>query len=469
VAQTYFNKTIDINGQADPGGLIIVDGDSIFMAAQTRVGIYFYLAFLKIDHNGDTLWKKLYGNNGEYFYVGYSGSFRKTKDGNLLFCGTHKLDGEAGNYYLMKLNLFADTLWTAEYGGTENNGALSLCEAEDSTIWVSGFSQATGQNANIPVLQFSKTGALLWDTIYGGNGNDAIYSIETTLDGGFILGGESDSYGDGSDDIYVMKLNSKGVLEWDATFGNEKNDAGRVHQMETGEYIVTGGMVPSGKTNSQAYIAKLNENGNLLWEKFYSYDDQYHDVFGVTTIFDKNGNMTLAGHTYDRSGLNRPLGWLVKLNANGDSLWTRKLRIRDRDHYLVDMKQTNDGGFILGGYVFSSSTGGDTQDLWVIKVDSMGCDVAHCVTGINNTLGASWGSVSVYPNPAFDYLTFDIDYSLYNNPEVMLYDSFGKLVLKQKLNNSVTTIDISLLQKGVYFYQFIADGEQLSTEKIVKL
>jgi hypothetical protein len=189
VAQTYFNKTIDINGQADPGGLIIVDGDSIFMAAQTRVGIYFYLAFLKIDHNGDTLWTKLYGNSGEDYYVGYSGSFRKSKDGNLLFCGSHKIGNEKNNYLLIKLNLFADTLWTTEYGGTENNVAYVLCEANDSTIWVSGFSQPTGQDADIPVLQFSKTGALLWDTLYGGNQNDMISSIETTQDGGFILGG----------------------------------------------------------------------------------------------------------------------------------------------------------------------------------------------------------------------------------------------------------------------------------------
>jgi hypothetical protein len=469
VAQTYFNKTYDWNESSEVAGLIVLDGDSIIIVSDSRKGMDTYLVFSKIDHLGDTLWTKQYGKVGEHYKIAKSGAFRRSKDNNLLFVGFHKLNGQNNNYLLMKLNTKADTLWTTKHGGTENNGAQSLCEAEDSTIWVSGFSQATGQNANIPVLQFSKTGALLWDTIYGGNGNDAIYSIETTLDGGFILGGESDSYGDGSDDIYVMKLNSKGVLEWDATFGNEKNDAGRALQISSGEYIVVGGVVPVGNSNSKGYMAKLDANGGLLWEKYYGYDDIYSDAIGHKTIELDNGDLIITGVTYDREGLNRPLGWLLKVNAQGDSLWSRVLRIRDRDHYLVDMKQTNDGGFILGGYVFSSSTGGDTQDLWVIKVDSMGCDVAHCVTGINNPLGASWGSVSVYPNPAFDYLTFDIDYSLYNNPEVMMYDSFGKLVLKQKLNNSVTTIDISLLQKGVYFYRFIADGEQLSTEKIVKL
>jgi hypothetical protein len=468
VAQTYFNKTYDFENRLDGGGLLILDGDSVIVVTQTKISNVWNLAFLKLDNQGDTIWTKEYIFPNENITIGKSGSFTKTLDGNLLLGGSSLVTGSENQYFLMKLTMKADSLWTKRIGGVENNVLRCLTESKDSSIWATGFIQYTGQDADIPVLKFDKHANLLWDTIYGENLYEEIYSIQQTIDGGFILGGESDSYGDGSDDIYVMKLNSKGVLEWDATFGNEKNDAGYAMQMASGEYIIFGGVVPIGEIRSKGYIAKLGVNGNLIWEKYLGYDNQFSDAFGCAIELE-NGDLVLNGVTYDREGLNRPLGWLLKVNAQGDSLWSRVLRIRDRDHYLVDMKQTNDGGFILGGYVFSSSTGGDTQDLWVIKVDSMGCDVAHCVTGINNPLGASWGSVSVYPNPAFDYLTFDIDYSLYNNPEVMLYDSFGKLVLKQKLNNSVTTIDISLLQKGVYFYQFIADGEQLSTEKIVKL
>jgi hypothetical protein len=468
VAQTYFNKTYDVDLQVQGGARIILDQDSFLVASQIERNGYWNLMFFKINHLGDTLWTKEYNSPNEDIFIGYSGSFRKLKDGNIILVGAARKQGEQYQYYLVKLDINADTLWTKKIGGIEGNVLYAFCEAQDSTIWTGGFSQRSGQDSDISVLQFSKDGILLWDTLYGGSGNEAIYSFETTLDGGFILGGESDSYGDGSDDIYVMKLNSKGVLEWDAIFGNEKNDAGYAMQMASGEYIIFGGVVPIGEIRSKGYIAKLGVNGNLIWEKYLGYDNQFSDAFGCAIELE-NGDLVLNGVTYDREGLNRPLGWLLKVNAQGDSLWSRVLRIRDRDHYLVDMKQTNDGGFILGGYVFPDSGGNFSQDMWLIKVDSMGCDVAHCVTGINNTLGASWGSVSVYPNPAFDYLTFDIDYSLYNNPEVMLYDSFGKLVLKQKLNNSVTTIDISLLQKGVYFYRFIADGEQLSTEKIVKL
>ncbi|MEZ5013719.1 MAG: MopE-related protein [Chitinophagales bacterium] len=251
-----------------------------------------------------------------------------------------------------------------------------------------------------------------WDNTIGGNGNDRLTAVCITSDGGYVLGGNSDSgiSGDkteassGSADMWIIKLNAAGAIEWQNTIGSSAYDyVAKVVQAIDGGYLIVGyttGGISGDKTEAAVggndyWILKLDATGNMVWQNTIggTATDTPVDVLalpsgsfiiGGTSNSGISGDKTVAGYGNDDY-------WLMKINAGGSILWQRDFGGSDIDKLTRVLQDGS--GFLLLGYSKSNISGIKTEntnggyDFWVIKINASG-DILW-----QNTIGGDGGDI----------------------------------------------------------------------------
>jgi hypothetical protein len=237
-----------------------------------------------------------------------------------------------------------------------------------------------------------------WDYRFGGNGYDYITSFQQTSDGGFILGGYSGSgiSGDktqpswGNLDYWIVKTDASGIKQWDKRFGGIDNDI-----LSTVEQTTDGGYILGGYSDSQAngdktqtsrgfddyWIVRTDSLGNKIWDKRYGGAD---DELLATILQTSDKGFILGGYSGsgvggDKTQPNRGFHdyWIVKTDSIGTVLWDKDFGSTDYD-FLTNLMITDDGGFLLGGASSSPAAFDKSQnvwganDAWIIKTDSLG-------------------------------------------------------------------------------------------------
>ncbi len=265
------------------------------------------------------------------------------------------------------------------------------------------------------LVKLDATGDTLWQRAYGGTGYDLLNNIEATEDGGFLLAGSSasdmsadhssDSYGDY--DFWVVKIGANGDILWEKTIGGSLRDHLTVaKQTADGGYILGGNSqspVSGLKTDSlwgsyDYWVVKLDTARNITWQ--YTFGGTYwEDLYDVHETAD--GGFVLGGHSssgatgnklYDNIGVANQTHdfWLIKLDATGTQQW-QKVIGGDMDEVFYQMEPTADNGFVIVGYSDSGISGDKTEaamgwsDYWVVKVDATG------TLQWENTLGGDGG------------------------------------------------------------------------------
>ena len=236
--------------------------------------------------------------------------------------------------------------------------------------------------ANVLTIQWQKT--------IGDNNTTIINSVQQTTDGGYILAGYKYNSQNGRD-YWIVKLNSNTNIEWEKNSGGSSTDeATSIQQTTDGGYIVTGYSYSANKdvtnnnadvvnnnVDSNAWILKLNANGDTEWQKTYGGSDSD----GLTNIKQTADNGYIAvGYTYSADGdiannNGHSDAWILKLNANGNIEWSKNFGGSDGE-WMNDTQQTTDGGYLIVGRTYSSD-GNITNnhgyiDLWIIKLQVNG-------------------------------------------------------------------------------------------------
>ena len=205
-----------------------------------------------------------------------------------------------------------------------------------------------------------------WAKIYGGSNNDRAHSIQQTTDGGYVVAVSTSSFGDGSGDFCVLKLDIEGNISWQKIYGGANSDrANTIEQTSDGGYIVAGSSFSG--SYSEIFLLKLSYNGNIEWQKTYA-DSPLDSAYSIKQTLD--GGYIVAGLSflYDgyQSGIDTP--WVLKLNSDGSIQWQKLYSISlTLDSVLSSIQQTSDEGFILAGY--RGRYGGD---IWVLKLNNNG-------------------------------------------------------------------------------------------------
>lgn len=177
-----------------------------------------------------------------------------------------------------------------------------------------------------------------FERFYGGISYEEGNSLVQTDDGGFILAGYTQSFGAGNRDLYIIRINSDGDTLWTRTFGGINYDeAYDITRADGSNYLIGGYTVNYGMGEGDIYLIKIDENGDTLWTKTIGTVDNDHIKKLRKT---SDGGFIICGDIEDMGSYKY---FIVKTNSSGDTLWTKSYNYGTA--YSID--QTNDGGYIL--------------------------------------------------------------------------------------------------------------------------
>jgi len=317
---------------------------------------------------------KRYDNAGTLVWTrsisGFVNDINELSDGDLVLAG----HVSRGNYDLYIARISRDgetTVWEKTYGGTGSDAALSIDVLSDGGVIVAGWT--TSSNGDVSgnhgssdfwVLRLDASGNIVWKKCYGGSSEDYAYSVKALPDGGVIVAGytysnDGDVSGNhGDNDYWVIRLNANGNLIWQRCLGGYSSDhAYDILPTPDGGFIVVGGSdssngnISAPKGNGDTWIAKLNAEGLILWEKSYGGSNNESNNIKNKLIPLGNSRYMITSNTrssnrdvrYNYGGYD---AWVFVIDANGKLLWERTFGTTKED-WSLDICQLSDGKFFL--------------------------------------------------------------------------------------------------------------------------
>jgi uncharacterized delta-60 repeat protein len=251
----YYSDYASSVQQTSDGGYIVAGWTNSFGAGG-------YDAFLvKTDANGNIIWAKTYGGTN----WDYASSVQQTSDGGYIVAGYTESFG-AGGYdaFLIKTDANGNIIWAKTYGGIGDNRAYSVQQTSDGGYIVAGRTNSFGGGgSDIFLVKTDANGNIIWAKTYGGTNWDYASSVQQTSDGGYIVAGYTQSFGAGWEDIFLVKTDANGNIIWAKTYGGTNVDtASSVQQTSDGGYIVAGYTQSFGE-GGDIFLIKTDANGNI--------------------------------------------------------------------------------------------------------------------------------------------------------------------------------------------------------------
>jgi len=215
-------------------------------------------------------------------------------------------------------------------------------------------------------LSFAQAPDTLWTKIIGGSDDDSGNCIQQTNDGGYIITGETKSFGAGLNDIWLVKTNELGDTLWTKTYGGSADEnCNSVQQTSDGGYILFTERVFFSSDYWKVWLIKTNETGDTNWTKIIGGNKHYFVQSGIELIGE--GYIFVGYHKTSAAGPEDL--WIVKTDATGDTIWTKTYGATDRD-LGNQIKQTADCGYIIAAS--TRSFGAGDNDCWLIRTNSSG-------------------------------------------------------------------------------------------------
>jgi uncharacterized delta-60 repeat protein len=320
------------------------------------------------------------GTNGDY-----ANSIQQTSDGGYIVAGGTNSFGAGGDILIIKLDSSGNIQWSRAIGGTDDDYANSIQQTSDGGYIVAGYTYSFGAGSyDFLIIKLNSSGNIQWSRAIGGTGYDEALSIQQTSDGGYIVAGYTNSFGAGRFDALIIKLNSSGNIQWSRAIGGTNGDyANSIQQTSDGGYIVAGGTNSFG-TGGDILIIKLNSSGNIQWSRAIGGANN-DDAVSIQQTSD--GGYIVAGWT-NSFGAGGHDSLIIKLNSSGNIQWSRAIGGANNDD-AVSIQQTSDGGYIVAGSTNSFGTG---FDFFIIKLDFSGN-----ISGCGNVLNVSPTNTSISP------------------------------------------------------------------------
>lgn len=301
-------------------------------------------------------WQKVYDGSN----VDRATDIRQTSDGGYVVVGQTNSSG-AGNddIWVIRLSSSGAIQWQRTYGGAQNDYGKAVSQTADGGFIVAGSTQSYGHGTtyNEWVLRLASDGSIIWQNTYGGSTSpatpdavDEAQSVEQTTDGGFIVAGYTGSWGAGNSDVWILKLTSVGQISWQKTLGGSSSDVGfDVKQTSDGGYIVVGNTSSFGGAGSNGWAIKLDQSGVVTWQKSYS-GTSSDQLLGVQETPD--GGYAMAGETFS-IGVGTPTNqniWVMKTDstgtvATGCSLIAATAATATNSNLSIPTSSTAGGGF----------------------------------------------------------------------------------------------------------------------------
>jgi hypothetical protein len=250
------------------------------------------------------------------------------------------------------------------------NGIRFSHKTSDGGYIVAGQFWTPGANQyDFWVLKLKKDGSIDWQKTYGGGDWDIAFATQQTSDGGFIVTGSTRSFGAGDYDVWVIKLSAQGDIVWQKTYGGRGGDyPGDIEQTKDGGYIVAGTTSSFGEGSYDLWVLKLDENGTVVWDKTYGGKDEENKYFRHIPIKQtSDGGFIVVGSTKSFGAGDDDL-WVLRLDPNGSIEW-QKTYGTSSEEYPTSIVEMPNAGYRLTATVDLLGTKGDE---WILMLDAKG-------------------------------------------------------------------------------------------------
>ena len=315
---------------------------------------------IKTDSEGQEEWNQTFDGNDR----DYGKSVKQTVDGGYIIIGSTGSD----YYYdvwLIKTDPKGTEEWNQTFDGDNKDYGNSVQQTIDGGYIITGEISSSGNgSSDVLLIKTDQQGQEEWIQTFGGSDYDIGNSIEQTYDGGYIITGSTRSYGNGSSDVLLIKTDQQGQEEWIQTFGGGYIDIGNsIKQTSDNGYIITGYTQSYGNGSRDVWLIKTNSQGNEEWNQ--TFGGSYIDIGNsIQQTIDGGYIITGSRGTDYYSDL-----WLIKTDYQGNEEWNQTFGGNDYD-FGNSVQQTTDDGYIIIGHTKSYGNGG--YDIFLIKTDSDG-------------------------------------------------------------------------------------------------
>lgn len=374
--------------------------------------IFILLTFLFYVQSSaqELLWEKtIGGDDTDWIHHAFQNS-----SGNYIFSGyTHSsFSGEIditnkgfSDFWILATNPAGTILWQTGFGGNQFDAIKKTIELTDGTYLLTGESysgvsgdKTEGMNGfrDLWIVKLDASKNIAWQKTYGGIGAEDLSDVVQTNDGGYLIAANSysssgnNSTGLGQSDVWILKLDSNGNLEWQKSYGGEDYDSSPKIVKKTNGNFVLGASSASGVSDTKSepsrgindyWIFEIDPMGEIIWQKTYGGDNGDHLV-DIKATADGGyivGGDSASGVSGDRTVPNNGSTefWILKLNSVGEIQWQEVYAGNDTD-WLSSVTLSKDSGYILAGMSYSGVGGDKTEpnvgnrDYWILKISEDG-------------------------------------------------------------------------------------------------
>ncbi|GIV26264.1 MAG: hypothetical protein KatS3mg027_0078 [Bacteroidia bacterium] len=439
----------------------------------------------------------------------------ETLDGHFLVTGyTSSFSNGNSDVLISKVHKNGWEMWTKHYGGINNDIGKALVSTADSGFVIAGYTNSFGNGGYDGLLiKINKLGDTIWTRTFGGVDWDFFNAVQQTSDKGFVMGGYSYSNSNGAKDVWIVKTDSTGNLQWEKRWGGFLDDEIVSVEILHDNRIACFGTTYSFSDNKGNYfIYKTNINGDSLFFKDFGYsnlEDIGYDFFerpidsafvicgssqspfNTDTMYyhqmvvDSVGNV-MADKKESQGQLKNQIAY-TNAYLNGYKhysiydLWGQGQGKHEpgiyvftnqwfldggtygssENDYLLSCRRTSDKGLVAVGY--TTGFNAKQEDVFIVKLDST-LDNANNVVSVD--IKEKKMSLNIYPNIASDYIYIDLN-KMANSISVMVFDMQGRKLKEWKIASTSEQLDISELEEGIYLI-YVRVNNNVFTGKFIK-
>jgi len=494
--QSYFNERFGFGYPFVPdGALNAIEVDDGYVLNGRTGDMYNHywaiLGMIKLDFQGDVLWKKTWGDTVSQWWYSGRGSLIRYNSAYFTI-GSRNTWYESGSHsetLLIKYNDDFDTIWTASYGKKQyphdsSYIARSFIGIENGFAVVGTLEINYGADHEVYLLKMDSLGNVLWEHNYPSSEFRymGMKVLQATDSGGYTFGAYRwliGPYGAAIGDPIVIKTDSLGNKEWELNIGGQYQDGSALLCTSDDGNIMAASRYDTDSIHETLYLskiqlAKIDNSGNIIWNYLYGDKHYYLNVRNIRPA-DNNG-VIISGSLWHPSP--NEMGFLLRVDSLGSELWYRQYSILNDQNslnHLYDAIPTSDGGFLGAGGCLPVGSDTGTQDAWVIKVDSLGCtSPTDCWVGQEEVVWVkteTGNQIKIFPNPAQTWFTVEIGKNKEPDDEfiVEIFDLFGRLTKEVEIPNGQNNIRlyVSDWNRGMYLVRVKNRNSVLGSGKLV--
>lgn len=352
----------------------------------------------------------------------------QSSDGNYIAAGYTEMKDISGNAYIVKIGTNGELLWKAIIGDASTyDNAEAIVNTSDK-----GFAVCGVINSTMALFKFKIDGTLQWKKEYDNfNGSEGAALLQET-NGNYVMGGFIYSNDvPGNYNSYIVKTKSSGNVIWSKKyFDVSYSYLYDLKKTTDNKYIFLS--VNANGGNDSTYIVKIDTSGNVLWSRSFYADNKNVEGYSVVPTSDRG--YLITGSAYDASGSFLPDGFMVKLDSDGNLLWSKSTtEISNSGIYLETAVETSDGGYMAAG----DGSSGSNSFYYLIKVNSDGVlqwtktiaknslsTIYSLIKTNDNGYLASGGYATSDVTSLYDYFFMKLDF---NGNSCSTQGSFGSL------------------------------------------